>query len=204
MAGPAVADLIWGIESPSGKLPVTIPKTVGQIPLYYNHTNTGRPPRPYEFSRDNGIDDNVDRNLGNNSNYIDVSPYPLYPFGYGLSYTTFEYGEAKLSTTKLAEGESLFVTVPVTNTDRLAADEVSQLYVRNTAGSMVHAVRELKAFQRVHIEPGETKKVQFVLSYDSLAFFDSQERRILPSGKFEIYVGGNSLAPLVAQIDVGK
>ena len=113
MAGPALADLIWGIESPSGKLPVTIPKTVGQIPLYYNHMSTGRPPRPYDFRRDSQIDDHINRNLGNNSNYIDVSPYPLYPFGYGLSYTTFEYGEVKLSSTKLAEGETLIIRVPV-------------------------------------------------------------------------------------------
>jgi beta-glucosidase len=204
MAGPALADLIWGIESPSGKLPVTIPKTVGQIPLYYNHTSTGRPPRPYDFSRDSKIDDFIHRDLGNNSNYIDVSPYPLYPFGYGLSYTTFEYGEVKLSSTKLAEGETLVIRAPITNTGKVSAEEVSQLYIRNMAGGAVHEVRELKAFQRVHIEPGETKLVQFALPVDSLAFFDSHERRILPSGKFEIYLGGNSLAPLAAQFGVGK
>jgi beta-glucosidase len=204
MAGPALADLIWGIESPSGKLPVTIPKTVGQIPLYYNHVSTGRPPRPYDFKRDSQIDDTINRNLGNNSNYIDVSPYPLYPFGYGLSYTTFDYGEVKLSSTKLAASETLIIRVPVKNTGRFPAEEVSQLYIRNTAGGAVHEVRELKAFKRVHIAPGETKLVQFALPVDSLAFFDSEERRILPSGKFEIYVGGNSLAPLAAQFEVGK
>jgi beta-glucosidase len=204
MAGPALADLIWGIESPSGKLPVTIPKTVGQIPLYYNHTTTGRPPRPYDFNHDSQIDDSINRNLGNNSNYIDVGPYPLYPFGYGLSYTTFEYGEVKLSSTRLSEGETLLIRAPVTNTGRTPSEEVAQLYIRNTAGGAVHEVRELKAFQRVRIEPGETKLVQFALPFHSLAFFDSQERRILPSGKFEIYVGGNSLAPLAAQFDIGK
>lgn len=204
MAGPALADLIWGIESPSGKLPVTIPKTVGQIPLYYNHTNTGRPPRPYDFNADSKIDDFIHRNLGNNSSYIDVSPYPLYPFGYGLSYTTFEYGEAKLSSTSLAKSETLVIRAPITNTGKLPAEEISQLYIRNVAGGAVHPVRELKAFQRVHIEPGETKFVQFTLPVDSLAFFDSAERRILPSGKFEIYLGGNSLAPLATQFEIGK
>jgi len=121
-----------------------------------------------------------------------------------LSYTTFEYGEVKLSSTKLAAGEMLVIRAPVKNTGNVPSEEVSQLYIRNAAGGAVHEVRELKAFQRVHIEPGETKLVQFVLPFDSLAFFDSQERRILPSGKFEIYVGGNSSAPLAAQFDVGK
>src|SRR4029079_17989859 len=127
MAGPALSDLIWGIASPARKLPVTIPKTVGQIPLYYNHTSTGRPPRPYDFVRDSRIDDDINRNLGNNSNYIDVSPYPLYPFGYGLSYTTFEYGEVKLSSTRLTEGETLLIRAQVTNTGKIQTDQVSQL-----------------------------------------------------------------------------
>jgi beta-glucosidase len=204
MAGPALADLIWGIEAPSGKLPVTIPKSVGQIPLYYNHASTGRPPRPYDFSRDGKIDNFIHRNLGNNSNYIDVSPYPLYPFGYGMSYTTFAYGEVKLSSTILAKGETLVIRAPVTNTGKLPGEEVSQLYIRNMSGGTVHEVRELKAFRRVHIEPGKTKSVQFSIPVDSLAFFDSQERRISPSGKFEIYLGGNSLAPFAAQFEVGK
>jgi beta-glucosidase len=204
MAGPALADLLWGLESPSGKLPVTFPKTVGQIPLYYNHTNTGRPPRIYEFSRDGQIDDHINHDLGNNSNYIDVSPYPLYPFGFGLSYTTFEYRHIKLSATKLDEGASLTISATVTNSGKVAAYEVSQLYIRNTSGGIVHPVRELKSFQRVHIEPGETKMVQFVLSFDSLAFFDSQERRILPSGMFEVYIGGDSLAPLAGKFVIGK
>jgi beta-glucosidase len=204
MAGPALADLVWGIESPSGKLPVTIPKTVGQVPLYYNHANTGRPPRPYDFTRDNQFDDSINRNLGNNSNYIDVGPYPLYPFGYGLSYTTFEYGEVKLSSPRLAQAETLFISTSITNKGTFAADEVPQLYIRNTTGGIVHAVRELMAFRRVHIEPGETKKVEFVLPANSLAFFDSQERRILPSGRFEVYVGGDSLAHLAGEFVVTK
>jgi beta-glucosidase len=204
MTGPALADLIWGIESPSGKLPVTIPKSVGQIPLYYNHTSTGRPPRPYDFLNDSKFGDHVDRNLGNNSNYIDVSPYPLYPFGFGLSYTTFEYGNVKLSATKLNEGETLTIRAAVTNTGKFAADEVVQLYIRNLTGGIVHPVRELKGFQRVHIEPSETKSLAFTLSFNSLASFDSQEQKRFPSGKFEVYVGGSSLAPLVAEFVAGN
>ena len=200
MAGPALADLVWGVESPSGKLPVTFPKTVGQIPLYYNHMSTGRPPRPYEFRRDGRIGDQIHLDLGNNSNYIDVSPYPLYPFGFGLSYTTFEYSNVKLSTSKLSKDSILTITAEVTNTGKFAADEIAQLYVCNRSSGHVHPVRELKAFQRLHIEPGRAKLVQFSLSFDSLVFFNSQEQKTLPSGKFDVYIGGNSLAPLVAEL----
>jgi beta-glucosidase len=202
MTGPAFADLIWGVESPSGKLPVTFPKTVGQIPLYYNHLNTGRPARPFDFDQDGHIDEIINRKLGNNSNYVDVSPYPLYPFGYGLSYTTFEYGRVELSTTKPRSGESISIRVPVTNTGKVAADEVVQVYVRDVAGTLVRPVRELKSFRRVHIEPGETKTVQFSLSTDSLAYFDNNERRIVEPGEFELYVGGSSLAPLAGRFEV--
>src|SRR5690606_18807237 len=111
MAGPAIADLLWGIESPSGKLPVTLPKAVGQVPLYYNHTNTGRPPRKYDLAKDRHFDDEFDFQQGYNSNYLDVSPYPLFPFGFGLSYAEFEYGEVELSTTKLKAGQILAARV---------------------------------------------------------------------------------------------
>jgi beta-glucosidase len=202
MAGPAIADLLWGDESPSGKLPVTFPKAVGQIPLYYNHANTGRPPRPYDFARDNRVVDRINRELGYNSNYIDVSPYPLYPFGYGSSYTTFEYGPVELSTTRLRAGQVLAIRAPLTNTGQMAADEVVQLYVRDIAASLVRPVRELKGFRRIRLEPGETKIVEFSLASDDLAFFDNQERRILEPGKFGIYVGGSSLAPPVGEFAV--
>ncbi len=204
MAGPALADLIWGIESPSGKLPVTFPKVVGQIPLYYNHTNTGRPPRPYEFPRDSPIDDHIQLDLGNNSNYIDVGPYPLYPFGYGLSYTAFQYGHAELSTTKLRAGETVTVRVPVTNTGKRTGTEVAQLYVRNIASRIVRPIRELKGFQRIRIDPGESKRVEFSLSCDSLCYFDSHEGRIFQPGQFEVYIGGASTAPKVGEFEVGE
>jgi beta-glucosidase len=202
MAGPALSDLIWGIESPSGKLPVTFPKTVGQLPLYYNHTNTGRPPRPYYFPEDSRIGDHISFTLGNNSNYIDVGPYPLYPFGYGLSYTTFEYGRAELSTTTLRAGESLTIRAPVTNTGKIAADEVVQLYVRNVAGSAIHPVRELKAFQRIRLASGEKKMIQFSLSRDSLSFFDAQEKQVLNPGKIVVYVGASSFAPQAGEVEI--
>lgn len=204
MAGPALADLLWGVESPSGKLPVTFPKAVGQVPLYYNHVNTGRPPRPYDFQRDNQIDDHVDLDLGYNSNYLDASPYPLYPFGYGLSYTAFEYGKVELSTSKLRAGQTLAVRAPVTNTGKVAADEIVQLYVRDVVGSLTRPVRELKGFRRTHLEPGETKVVEFALSTDDLKFYDNEEQWLLEPGKFEVYVGGSSLAHLAGEFELLK
>ncbi len=204
MAGPAICDLIWGIESPSGKLPVTFPKSVGQVPLYYNHPNTGRPPRSYDFAKDRRVDETIDRDLGYNSNYIDVSPYPLYPFGYGLSYTTFEYGRIELSTTKLRAGDILAIRAPVTNTGDVAAAEVVQMYVRDITASLVRPVRELKGFRRVHLKPGETRVVEFALATDDLAFFNNDEVRVLEPGEFELFVGGSSLAPSVGTFELAE
>jgi beta-glucosidase len=204
MAGPALVDLLWGVESPSGKLPVTFPKTVGQVPLYYNHVNTGRPPRPYDFANDKHMNDDLDFDLGYNSNYLDVGPYPLYPFGYGLSYTTFEYGSVELSSKKLRAGQTLGVRAAVKNTGVVAGDEVVQLYVRDVVGSLTRPVRELKGFRRVHLEPGETEVVEFALAADELAYYNNEEQRILEPGKFEIFVGGNSLAPMAGDFDLLK
>jgi beta-glucosidase len=204
MAGPAISDLVWGGESPSGKLPVTLLKTVGQIPLYYNHVNTGRPPRPYDFSRDNQVDDIIDSDLGFNSNYIDVSPYPLFPFGYGLSYATFKYGKVELSTEKIRAGQTLAVRVPVTNVGHVSADEVVQLYVRDMVGSITRPVRELKNFRRIGLKPGETCIVEFALPADDLAYFNNDEVRVLEPGIFELYVGGSSLAPLAAKFELAQ
>jgi beta-glucosidase len=184
-------------------LPVTIPKTVGQIPLYYDHANTGRPPKPYDFPTDAEVVDKINLNLGNTSNYLDVTPYPLYPFGYGLSYTTFEYGPVKLSNSHLSAGGTLTIRAPITNTGKRTADEVAQLYIRSTGGGVVHPVRELKGFQRIHLEPGETKDAQFSLSADSLVYHNAQGDPMPPSGKIEVYVGGSSLAPQVGTFTAG-
>jgi beta-glucosidase len=202
MAGPALADLLWGKESPSGKLPVTLLKSVGQIPLYYNHTNTGRPPREYDFDKDKEYDEEFNFEFGYNSNYLDVRPYPLFPFGYGLSYAKFEYGKVELSTNKLKAGQVLAVRVPVTNKGSLAADEVVQVYVRDLVGSITRPVRELKAFRRVTFEPGEMQILEFALSTDDLKFYNNDEELLLEPGKFELYVGGSSTAPLVGTFEV--
>jgi beta-glucosidase len=204
MAGPAIADLLWGVESPSGKLPVSFPKTVGQIPLYYNHSNSGRPARPYDFGKDSHVEDTIRRDLGNNSNYMDVTPYPLFPFGYGLSYATFEYGPAKLSANKLKQGESIKVTARMKNTGSTGADEIVQLYIHEMWGKPVRPVRELKGFRRVHLDAGQSSNVEFSLSADDLAFFNNQEQPVVEPGKYEVFVGGNSLAPSAGEFEVVK
>jgi beta-glucosidase len=204
MAGPAIADLLWGKESPSGKLPVTFPKSVGQIPLYYNHTNSGRPPRPYDFEKDNHVGDEIRRDLGYNSNYIDVTPYPLFPFGYGLSYTTFEYGKTQLSASKLKAGETLTVRTSVKNTGKVASDEIVQLYIHEMWGKPVRPVRELKGFRRVHLEAGESKNFEFSLAAENLAFFNAQEQSVAEPGKYEVFIGGNSLADRAGEFELVK
>lgn len=204
MAGPAIADLLWGEESPSGKLPVTFPKSVGQIPLYYNHTNSGRPARAYSFEKDSHIEDEIRRDLGYNSNYIDVTPYPLFPFGYGLSYTTFEYGEMQLSSTQLKAGETLTVRTSVKNTGKVASDEVAQLYVHEMWGKPVRPVRELKGFRRVHLKAGESTRIEFSLAAEDLAFFNNQEQAVAEPGKYEVFIGGNSLADRAGEFELVK
>jgi beta-glucosidase len=202
MAGPALADLLWGKESPSGKLPITLLKSVGQVPLYYNHTNTGRPPREYDFDKDKQLDDDFDLELGYNSNYLDVGPYPLFPFGYGLSYADFEYGKVELSTNKLRNGQVLAVRVPVTNKGSVEAAEVVQVYIRDLVGSITRPVRELKAFRRVTLNPGETEVLEFAISTEDLKFYNNDVELLLEPGKFELFVGGSSAAPLAGTFEV--
>ncbi len=202
MAGPAIADLLWGVESPSGKLPVTFPKTVGQIPLYYDHTNSGRPARPYDSVKDSQVVDTIRRDLGNNSNYMDVSPYPLFPFGYGLSYATFEFGPVKLSAKKVKRGESIKVTSRVKNTGSLGADEVVQLYIHQRWGKPVRPVRELKGFRRVHLDAGEASDVEFSLSSNQLMTSNIEGKAVLDPGQIEVFVGENSLAPAAGEFEL--
>ncbi len=176
-AGNAVADILFGDTNPSGKLTATFPRSVGQIPIYYNHKNTGRPASPNnKFS----------------SKYIDSPNEPLYPFGYGLSYSTFEYGDIKLSKSALKGEETLTVTVSVKNTGKYKGEEVVQLYISDPVASVSRAVKELKGFQKVAIAPGESKEVKFTVSTDALKFYNSKLEYIWESGDFEVQIGGNS------------
>ena len=180
-AADAIADVVFGDAAPSGKLTATMPRNVGQIPLYYNHLNTGRPrsdgPAKFEKYR---------------SNYIDSPVTPLYPFGYGLTYTTFAYGDPVLSAPEMNADGSVTVTVPVTNTGSREGTEIVQLYIRDLAASVARPVKELKRFARVTIAPGQTENVTFTLGADDLKFYNSDLDFVLEPGDFDIMTGPSS------------
>ncbi len=178
-AGDAIADALLGKVNPSGKLSMSFPQNVGQIPVYYNHKNTGRPLTGKWFSKFQ-------------SNYIDVPNEPLYPFGYGLSYTQFEYGAMQLSAKQLKGNQKLTVTVPVKNTGKYAGKEVVQLYIRDEVGSITRPVQELKGFNKIELAPGETKNVSFEITPELLKFYNGDLKLDWESGDFQIMVGSNS------------
>jgi beta-glucosidase len=177
-SGHAIADILFGDVNPGAKLPVSFPRTVGQIPVYYNHLNTGRPPDPASRW---------------NSKYFDLPPTPLFPFGYGLSYTTFKISSLQLSTPRISANGKLTVTVEVENTGRRAGDEVVQLYIRDPVATMARPVKELKGFQRVSLQPGEKKRVEFVLGPEQLGFWNREMRYVVEPGEFRVMVGANSV-----------
>jgi beta-glucosidase len=179
-AGQAVADVVFGAVNPSGKLPFTFPQNVGQIPLYYNHKNTGRPLGEREWFK---------KYL---SNYLDVTNDPLYPFGYGLSYTSFTYSDLKTDQNKLTGNQTLKASIDVTNSGKSDGAEVVQLYIRDLVGSMTRPVKELKGFQKVFIKAGETKTVTFEITPEDLKFYNYDLQYDWESGDFVIMAGGNS------------
>jgi beta-glucosidase len=178
-AGDAIADALLGKVNPSGKLTMSFPQNVGQIPLYYNHKNTGRPLTGKWFSKFQ-------------SNYIDVSNEPLYPFGYGLSYTQFEYGDIQLSSKQLKGNQKLTVSVNVKNTGAVKGKEVVQLYIKDEVGSITRPVQELKGFQKIELAAGESKNVSFEITPELLKFYNSDLKFDWESGDFQIMVGTNS------------
>ncbi len=197
MGGAAVADLLFGVESPSGRLPVTFPRAVGQVPVYYNQKHGGKPPGPETTIL---IDDIPPRakqtSVGNTSYHLDAGYRPLFPFGHGLSYTAFEYSNLRLSSPQPRVGEALEVSVDLANTGRVAADEVAQLYVRDLVASVTRPVRELKGFQRLRLAPGERTTVTFRLDSNDLAFYGRDNTLVTEPGEFHLWVGGSSEAPL--------
>ena len=179
-AGYAIADVLFGDVNPSGKLSTTFPQNVGQVPLFYNHKNTGRPlPDGQWFQKFR-------------SNYLDVSNDPLYPFGYGLSYTTFSYSDIKLSSTSLKGNQTLTASVTVTNTGKYDGKEVVQLYIRDMVGSVTRPVKELKGFQKIELKAGESKTVSFSISSNDLKFYNYDLKYDWEPGEFKIMIGGNS------------
>ena len=199
MGGPAIADLLFGVESPSGRLPATLPRTVGQAPIYYNRKNTGRPPQDDVPSIPTGTP--LDPQ-GFTAKHLDVDHRPLFPFGYGLTYTTFEYTDLQLSVQQLKMGETLTAAATVTNTGGAKAVEVVQFYVRDLVGSVTRPVRELKGFQRIALEPGEGRQVLFELHTDDLAFHNIDMERVTEPGGFRLWIGSHSQSGLQGEFEV--
>ncbi|BBO33089.1 beta-glucosidase BglX [Lacipirellula parvula] len=202
MGGPAIVDLLLGDAAPTGRLPVTMPKHVGQVPLYYSHSNTGRP-SPADFrplSQSQGKD--LPAEFQYRSHYVDGDPFPLFPFGYGLTYTTFCYDGFELGAAAIGPQQTLAVRARITNTGTRSGVETAQLYVRDLAASIVRPVRELKAFRRVHLRPGESQAVEFALTADDLRYFDNQGKSVLEPGKFAVWVGGDSTAALGGEFEL--
>jgi len=199
MGGPALADLLLGLVAPSGKLPVSFPRTVGQVPLYYAHRSTARPAVTDEPNPLMGTPQDPQ---GYVSAYLDVPRSPLFPFGYGLSYTRFVYSDLEVSSATLPREGAVTVSVRVTNTGRTAGDEVTQLYVRDLVASVTRPVQELKDFTRVSLPPGETTRVSFPLQADQLGFHDAQGQWVVEPGEFEIMIGGSSQDLLQTRIVV--
>ena len=179
-AAYSIADVLFGDVNPSGKLTMSFPKNVGQIPIYYDHKNTGRP---------------LDEGgwfMKFRSNYLDVDNDPVYPFGYGLSYTTFEYGPVELSAPSMKAGSSLVASVKVTNTGCVAGKEVVQMYIRDVVASSSRPVRELKGFEKILLEPGETREVSFEIGMDALSFWNQDMKYGAEPGEFQVFIGGDS------------
>lgn len=191
MAGPALADLIFGKAVPSGKLPVTIPRMVGQVPIYYAHKNTGRPASNITLIDDIEVGA-PQTSLGFTSYHLDAGDKPLYPFGYGLSYTTFEYGDLSLSSEELAKGGKLTVSCPVKNTGKYNGSEVVQLYIRDKVGSLVRPVKELKGFDKIYLKSGEEKVVSFDITEKDLEYCGIDRKMRAEPGEFIVWIGPDS------------
>nr|WP_315142096.1 beta-glucosidase BglX [uncultured Flavobacterium sp.] len=190
--GTAIVNLLFGKAVPSGKLPMTFPKNIGQIPMYYNHLNTGRPANGSEFQLNVIPVEASQTSLGNKSYYLDSGNEPLFPFGFGLSYTSFQYGKIVISNAILQKKDILEITFKLSNTGDYEATEVVQLYIRDIAASIALPVRELKDFKRISLKPGESQSVSFKLPISSLAFWGIDMEKKVESGKFDLWIGSNS------------
>jgi beta-glucosidase len=197
MGGPAIADVLFGVESPSGKLPATFPLMVGQEPIYYNHKNTGRPATPEDFTHMDDLPVRMPQSSwGFASFHLDAGYKPLYEFGYGLSYATFAYSDIAAEPARVRLGEDVTVKAVVHNRGSVEAEEVVQLYIRDLVGNVTRPVRELKGFQRLRLKPGESRAVSFTLGPDDLAFYGRDMQRITEPGEFHAWIGGSSAAEL--------
>jgi beta-glucosidase len=185
--GNALADVLFGDVAPSGKLPVTFPRATGQVPIYYNHKNTGRP---------------ADPNQHYTSKYLDLPWTPLFAFGHGLSYTTFGYADLRVTSGSIRAGDSLGVTVTVRNTGSRDGTEVVQLYMRHDAATVTRPVRELRGFQRVSLRAGESRTIRFTLHPTAFGMYDLDMRNVVEPGAYTLWAGGSSEASLATHFTI--
>lgn len=190
MGGPAIADILFGQSNPSGKLTVSFPRSVGQIPIYYNHKSTGRPPKPFPPKTA------FISPLHFDSKYIDLDFTAQFPFGYGLSYTEFQYSDLKLSSPSICMTDTLKIQAKITNVGKRSGEEIVQLYIQDLVGSVTRPVKELKGFQRIFLQPGESKEVYFSLTAKDLAFWNKDMQFRAEPGQFHVWVGPNSVQGL--------
>lgn len=203
MGGPAIADLLFGKEAPSGKLPVTFPRVVGQIPIYYAQKNTGKPACADTFVHIDDIPTNAAQtSFGMTAMHLDAGFSPLFPFGFGLSYSEFKYQDMRASTDSFAMGGSLQISVELTNTGTFTAQEVVQLYTRDLVGSVTRPVKELKGFQKIRLKPGQRQTVQFEIHTDDLAFHNGDMQFVTEPGRFHAWIGGSSEAGLRVEFTI--
>lgn len=203
MAGPAITSLLFGEEVPSGKLPVTFPRNVGQIPIYYAHKNTGKPASNQPFIHMNDIPDRAPQtSLGMTAAYLDSHFLPRFPFGFGMSYTVFSYKDMRINKHEFSSDETIEIEVEVTNTGNYNADEVVQLYIRDLVGSVTRPIKELKRFKRIHLFKDQTKSVRFLLTSEDLSFYDRKMHLTTEAGKFHVWVGGDSTASLHGEFEL--
>ncbi|MDH4125372.1 MAG: glycoside hydrolase family 3 C-terminal domain-containing protein [Gammaproteobacteria bacterium] len=197
MGGAAIADVLFGDESPSGKLPVTFPRMVGQIPIYFGQKNTGKPPSPETTVHIDDIDPFAPQtSFGMTAFHLDAGYRPLWEFGFGLSYASFEYREIATSVAEIRVGETISISAQLKNTGDVPAFETAQLYVRDVVGNVTRPVRELKGFRKVRLDPGQETRVEFRLHTDDLAFFGRDNTLIVEPGEFHAWIGGSSDADL--------
>ena len=203
MGGPAIADVLFGAANPCGKLPVTFPRMVGQVPIYYAHKNTGKPATPDSFTFIDDIEPRAPQtSLGNTSFHLDAGYTPLFPFGFGLSYTQFEYSNLRVVHPQRRLGETVEIQVDLTNVGERAGVEIAQLYVRDLVASVTRPVRELKGFEHVQLQPGECVTVGFALSAADLAFYGGDGQLLTEPGWFHCWVGGSAEATLQGEFEI--
>lgn len=202
MGGPAIADILFGKVNPSGKTPVTFPRMSGQVPIYYAQHKTGRPANPTEMLIDEIPVEAGQTSVGCRSFYLDAGNSPLFPFGYGLSYTTFEYSNLSLASDKLTAQDTLSISFTLKNTGKYDGTEVVQLYVQDKVGSVTRPVKELKRFQRVTLKAGESTQVSLSLPVSELAFWGYDMNYTVEPGDFTLWVGTNSAEGLTKDFSV--